>query len=246
MIPNTSFNVSSVQVSQLPLQISQIEGFAKSDNPAQGNFLQLFDSCLPPQAGAVPLWEIPVYSSMQFQETLQVARANCTEGIWLGLSTTEGTYTAAATHMDITVWTDQTPLATNVVGDKTTGRGNLQVWTQNVANKKLYGLIITETAGNPLTYIIINAVNGASGSGNALYSNQGYIFTLTANQTKKFYFATNGGLQPNFIDLNNLINNGAGVLYTGCTIWLSSTIPVGNGTSFTNAGSLATICAITN
>lgn len=235
MIPNTYYGVSSQQVSQLPIQISQIEGYFSGAAPA---WLQLFDSCIAPGAGAVPLWEMPLNATAQFQETLQVARLNLCEGIFIGVSSTEGTYTASASLMDITVWTDVTVLATNVVGDKTTAVAIKQVWSRLTTNKKLQGLIITELSGLTV-YVYISAANATD----SLEGSIGYLFTLAPNATRRVYFGLNNGLQPLFNDVNNVLGNGV-VLYTGCTIMLSN-VQIQNGGLPTMAGN-CTVLAITN
>ncbi|MDE2097289.1 MAG: hypothetical protein KGL39_08610 [Patescibacteria group bacterium] len=191
MIPNTQYNVSSYLVSTLPIQITQIEGIGRSD-VAVGTYLQLFDSCTAPAAGATALWELPVSATTQFQETLQVARLHLTEGLFLGLSTTEGTYTAATTHMDITVWTDQPVLATNTVGSKTNAiaASYLQVWSSGLstaASKRLYYLYIAEKAGQQ--QYIYACPNDTDYSNNAVANPLAdFLCVLPAGATKKLWF----------------------------------------------------------
>jgi hypothetical protein len=212
MIPNTSFAVSSVQVSQLPIQCNQIEGYFKG---GALQWLQVHNSCIAPATGAVPLWEMPVNPSAQFQQTLQVDQMNLTEGLFVGLSSTEGTYTASASTMDLTVWTDVAVLTTNAVGDKTTTQAAntaFQVWSSPNISKKLYQLIITDTSG---------AMNIVQAYGDAAATIAAPYFTLiTANATLKQRFG--GGW--NFLTLT--LAAGGNTINTGCFLVPSGTCTI--------------------
>lgn len=209
MIPNTSFAVSNVQVSQLPIQCSQIEGYYKG---AALGWLQVHDSCIAPGAGAVPLWEMPVNPSAQFQETLQVARLNLTEGLFVGVSSTEGTWTASASTMDVTVWTDMIPLSTNAVGDRITSVYTQQIWSQATgaaSNKKLYQLIVTEQGGVN-SFICIYAEDNPSNLTPGLCLAQ---IPLAAYTTVKLCFGTGQGF-PNLLTTTL----GTAIPNKGCTV----------------------------
>lgn len=241
MIPTTKFAVSSVQVSQLPIGCDQIEGIY---NGASAAWLQVHDACIAPQTGAVPLYELPLSAATQFQETLQVARLELTEGLFVGVSSTEGTYTASASVMDITVWTDVAPLATNVVGDKTTNTYILSVWANSHPEKRLYGVIVRNTSGAAI-YVYANAI------GSNLYTPEpGLMFSVAAGATKKFYFGANKGICPTFVDINNFNLAGAGNIYNGLSIYLNLAV-VSDPSGYTNiqfqtSSSVGTILAITN
>jgi len=243
MIPTTKFAVSSVQVSQLPIGCDQIEGIY---NGASAAWLQVHDACIAPQTGDVPLYELPLSAATQFQETLQVARLELTEGLFVGVSSTEGTYTASASVMDITVWTDIIPLVANHVGSKVNTVASVTAWNGNVTTKKLYGLIITELLG--LTqYVYINAIGtNDTALPNQLESNIGFIFTLQPNTTKKFYFGAGVGICPFFVDTNQVVTNGAvNQLYTGCTIIVGNALYT-QGQQISVSANAAHILVITN
>ncbi len=241
MIPNTSFAVSNVQVSQLPIQCSQIEGYYKG---AALGWLQVHDSCIAPGAGAVPLWEMPVNPSAQFQETLQVARLNLTEGLFVGVSSTEGTWTASASTMDVTVWTDMIPLSTNAVGDKTSQVTQRTIWASgaSAAAKRMFQLILKEQQGVQ-QYIYATPDDTANPSPGLLANPVAYYLgVLPANVTKIFAFgasASQEGLFQTYQPLGLAQLNGMVVVATSVVIKpgdLSYTV-VANGT---------TILAITN
>lgn len=229
MIPNTSYNVASVQVSALPIRLTQIEGYFKG---GAGAWLQVHDSCVAPAAGAVPIYEMPLNATSQFQETLQVCSLAFMEGVFVGVSSTEGTYTASASTMDITVFTDMKVLSTNAVGDKTTTVNTLQVWsvaTGAASAKKLYQLIITEKLG--LTQYVYIA------STDTLTSQPNFLTVLPANATVKYLFGD--GLRP----FSNVLPS---TTKQGCTIWVSTASGLGLGVAPTVSANAATILAITN
>lgn len=204
-----------MQVSSLPIFCKQIEGLYKG---AAAAWLQVHDSCITPAAGAVPIYELPLNPATQFQETLQVDGLSLQEGLFVGVSSTEGTFTASASTMDVNVWTDVTPIATNIIGDKTTLVGNRQAWAQTVANKRLYSVILTELNGT-ICYIYGTALSAVN---NFYTANPGLLWILKPNQTKKLYFGANGGISPLFNDIHNFVGGGAGVVYTGCSIQVST------------------------
>lgn len=253
MIPNTSLNVSSAQVSRLPIQISQIEGYFKGGTNA---WIQVFDSCIAPAAGAVPVWEMSLTATSQFQETLQIARLALYEGCYIGVSSTEGTWTASGSTMDMTVWTDMPVVSTNAVGDKTTSVTSLAVWTEatGVASaKKLYQLIVTELDGVD-SFVFVYADDAP------VQVNPGIVLCqhpLLANSTVKLLFGD--GLRPIsksvsgtqrqgcFVAVGYTTVNGIkyGVRGTISTGTKTGAVEYGIGVAVT-AGTHANILAITN
>ena len=229
MIPNSSYNVANVQVSALPIGVTQIEGYFKGGTNA---WLQVFDSCVAPVVGAIPTYQLLLNSTAQFQETLQISQTHFYEGVFVGVSSTEGTYTASASTMDIVVWTDVAVISTNIVGDKTTTVSNLIVWneaTGAASNKLLYSLIVNELNG-VVTYLYLTSTD-------SLYNNPpGFFATLQPNSTNKFYFGQGFGPISNV--LPSTLKQGCHVL---CSIHPG--IPLGTAPALDNGVS---ILAITN
>ena len=229
MIPNTNYNISSVQISALPIKVRQIEGYHKGSSAA---WLQVFDSCIAPAAGAVPIYQLPLNATAQFAETLQVDDVHFYEGVFVGISSTEGTWTASANTMDLIIFTDTTPLATNAVGDKTTAVNTLQVWSQATgaaSAKKLYQLIVKELLGQT-QYIYIASTD-------SLTSQPNFLAVLPANSVVKYLFGD--GLRPFSKVLPSTTNQ-------GCTVWVSTASGVGLGVAPTVSANAANILAITN
>jgi hypothetical protein len=227
MIPNKSYNVSSVQVSALPIQVSQIEGYFKGAGNAC--WLQVFDSCVAPAAGAVPDYQLLLNTTAQFQETLQVARLTLTEGLFVGISTTEGTWTASTDTMDIVVWTDVTPLSTTAVGDKTTSVTSLQVWSEATgaaSAKRLYQMVVKELDG-VASFILIYADDTPSNVDPGLVLAQ---YPIAANATVKIRFGD--GLIPFDQSLTNATTR------QGCTVKIGYTTGAANSNGVTKYGAV--------
>lgn len=241
MIANTYFNVLNQQVSQLPIQVDQVEGYFKG---AANQWLQLHDSCVTPATGAVPIWEVLLSATAQFFENLQVAHLNLTEGVFIGVSTTEGTWTAAtgANTMDITVWTDTNVIATNIVGDKTTQQSSLQVWTEATGaggQKKLYRLIVQNQNASPSTVYALTYAQIPPSD----YGNYQSIATVGSNAGGNFFQTESfgDGLTPQSV---TLVQGTGATLHLGCKVFISDSIPTTGGSLTLNANT--TILAVTN
>lgn len=242
MIPNTSFAVANVQVSQLPIICKQIEGYFQGGANA---YLQVHDSCIAPATGAVPKWQMPLNATAQFQQTMQVDELVLSEGLFVGVSSTDGTWTASASTMNVTVWTNDPVVATNVVGDKTTtyAPNRLQIWAQGLAGaaeKRLYCLLITEKLGTT-QYVYASPADVFSGGASVIETDPSayYLGVLPANGSLRLYFASSAGLAVTYNNLGVAIIN-------GMTIAISSAAIVSNTVKYSSADHGATICAITN
>lgn len=253
MIPNTYYNVASVQVSALPIKVCQIEGYFKGGTNA---WLQVHDSCVTPATGAVPIYQLLLNATAQFQETLQVGRLAFGEGVFVGVSSTEGTYTASVSTMDITVFTNNKPLSTNAVGDKITSVNSRQIWSEATgaaSAKKLYQLVITEQDGFN-SNILIYADDTPSNVNPGLVIAQ---YPLLAYQTVKLLFGD--GLRP--FDQYLPSTSAATTVRQGCNVIIGYTTGAANSNGVTKYGAVtlgvpgvgipktvthATILAITN
>lgn len=228
MIPNTSFNVASVQLSRLPINLCQIEGYFRASTTAA--WLQVHDSAITPAPYAVPAYELELNGTSPFAETLQVSNLHLREGCFVGVSSVEGTWTASPDTVDITIWTDTNVISASVVGDKSTTANTLQVWAQaaNANNHLLYGLVITELLGaTPWVFVFADDAT----IGVPLLGVQ-----LKANSANYFYFGLAGFTPRTQI---------AGVVTTGCTVVVSANYPA-SGVAPVPTPNAAYILAITN
>ena len=186
MKPISAYNVSLLQASQHPGEIIKIEGYFRSSTLIA--WLQVHDSVAAPVANAVPLKQWPVYATTEFYKEFKRGSLTCTLGCFVGLSTTEGTYTAdVADVMDISVELSdpENPSGTTFVGDLTSAVTGLAVWSEAsgvTARKKLLSL---EVDGTNLTggtqWIMIFATDAVT-AGQAPLQNM--IFPITAGQVR--------------------------------------------------------------
>lgn len=229
MYPTTKFNVASVQVSLLPISVLKIEGYFKGSTADR--WLQVFDSCTTPAASAVPLREWPAAMTTEFYKEFKNGEMRLGEGLFVGLSTTEGTWTASEDTMDITVETDKQPHDTTVVivGDKTTNVTGLEVWAQGATTAKtnlLHGLLVTEV--NAVACVLLIYADDAK-TGVPLV-----VRPVTASESFTMYFAD---FRP-----QSAATPGGTMLY-GCQVVIADAMPAsGVAPAVTTTG--ATICAI--
>jgi len=210
---------SGIQVSSLPINLMKLEGYFSGAAQA---WLQVFDSCNAPQAGAVPKREFALYATAPFYEEFKNGAMPLFEGLFLAVSSTQGTYTQSAASIDIVAETDTQPISTHLVGDKTSAVNTLQVWSQVTGfqanpTKALYGLIITELLGQE-QWICLFADDGA-----ATWPKT--VIPIQANQTLKLYWGTSG-FSPVAAVLPPATPPTSANPFRGCTVKLCTTLPV--------------------
>jgi len=128
MYVNTLINAASGQVSTLPISVLKVNGYFRGSTADR--WLQIFDSCVAPVNPAVPMYEYPISQTSPFYCEFKNGELHLTEGLFVGVSTTEGTWTTSTDTMDVTVETDFKPVTTTIVGDKTTTVQTVAVWSQ--------------------------------------------------------------------------------------------------------------------
>lgn len=186
MIPNTYFGQSKKLVTSLGAVVKQIEGLA---GVGAGGYLQLHNSSITPAAGAVPVWEIPISTSTQFFGGFQQDGITCGEGVFVGLSSTSGTYTALVSNIaELTVWLDMPVIATNVVDSG--AALPFTVWANDAT---------PESATNSKRMFKFTAVNNSGTDGLImLYADAGLTqqvgvqMVVPANSQRTFNFGTVG------------------------------------------------------
>lgn len=154
MKPLEYFGVSGQQVTQQPTHVLKIEGQFLAASAAR--WLQVHDSATVPAEGAVPLKQWPLDPSSQFFQTFAAGELAVAEGLYICISTSDGTKTLSADTMDLGVeLTDaEQPSGLTQVGDEANDRGTLQVWADGAGPKKLYRLKFKNTAGRDI-YIFL-------------------------------------------------------------------------------------------
>lgn len=263
MKPINGFNVSSLQASRHGCIVLKIDGFYISSTATV--YLQVFDSNIAPAAGTVPLkqWG-PLNTAAEFYKEFKRGDLVFGLGCFVGLSTTDGTYTAdSADKMDISVelGDPELPASVSYAGDLTTPVTSLQVWTEASGLSARKSLVALEVDGTNLTtatqFIMIFAQDAAPSAGQLPCS--GCVFPIKVGQVltgeSKMTFGEFGrqvfsidGQPGAFVgpmggnqgssDANYVGDNSPGTQRLGCTIRISST-----PTTFTAANGTAAIKA---
>jgi len=140
MKPSSYFAVTTQQVATHPVGVLKLEATLNAAATA-GLFLQLHDSNAAAAASAVPLKSWPAaecgYKEFKMGE-LQLAN-----GLFVALSTTAATYTAAGGGSDkldilaIELTDPEAPSGVTVAGDKTSAVTGLQVWAESAGPNRL-------------------------------------------------------------------------------------------------------------
>lgn len=224
MIPNQSFNVSSVQVSTLPIDLVQIEGYYRSSTA--NVWLQLHNSCIAPAAGAVPVWQSsgPLNGTAPFFEDFKTNRLGaCTEGVFVGLSTTNGTYTADSTDkVDINVFTGVQVQAITVTGDKTTGVDSLAVYTDPNASKRLRAFIVSNSDATAIAPVYLQLFAHVPTANEVPLQE----WTISGTSLVSYYTGTEGEIvmgQGTPLLAAGVVTTANYSLHTGCYLYGSST-----------------------
>lgn len=201
MKPMEYFGVAAQQVTQHGAHVLKIEGTFLA--ASAGRYLQVHDSVGAPAANAVPLRNWPLDPSSNFFQTFSAGELALAHGLYIGISTTDGTWTASADTMDLTVeLTDpESPSGTTFAGDNVTARTHLSVWNDGAGPHNLLRLLIKELLG-AAGYIFIFRY-GADPA-------PIFIGIIKGNQTLDLSFGI-AGFDPTYIDANGVKRNGCDV-----------------------------------
>lgn len=145
---------TSLTASTLACTLFRVQGYFKGTADA---WLQIHDTNEKPATGAVPVKVYALPYNAPFEWLFDPASLNLTVGCFVGVSSTEGTYTeleysANTVYCDIEVDfgpVNSRPVGFSVAGDGTAIREDLTVWTDAVANalKRLYAVSYTNKSG---------------------------------------------------------------------------------------------------
>lgn len=184
--------------------ISPMHGFNLVDffgNVAAAGYLQVFDLALAPTAGLVPKFSIVIQAGGTFPQGLPnlfetLGPITFVNGIWFAMSSTEATYTAAATNFDIfgdvAEWEQPTLPLTGftVVGDLTTSVATQQVWAQAAGGTNALFMVEFNNKAIVDLYALIYATD-AMAAADRIVS----IIKIPASSYKLVDFGSNG-LRP--------------------------------------------------
>lgn len=232
MIPLSYFGVSSKQVASHPVDAWKIEGTFVGNT---ASWIQVHDTQLAPAGGSVPLKSVYVAVGSTTPQPFKLdfigSELTLKNGLFVGVSSTEGTYTAAALNMDLEVELKlpERPAINNVFGDLTTAVNYLQVWSEANGARFLCKVDVTSNDGtDPALYLLLFAKNQANisvGDKPIWHSPQ-----LDVDGTQDTFQFGDRGLIPHQQDAN-------GTARYGCTLIFSSS-PATYQTPTNNPGTI--------
>jgi hypothetical protein len=216
----TYFDVATQQVTTHPTNVLKVEGFFRGSTSDQ--WLQLFDSATAPVADTVPLKSWPITQTTEFYKEFKNGELHLSKGLYLGVSTVEGSFTVSGDHVDLSVELDKAeePSGTTLVGDLTSNVLHLDVWTEAAgasAPKRLVSFEVDHLNASLDNYVMLfGRVFANITAGNKPLTEWKVIHGVayTIDSGAPFYFGKDG---------RDVVQQIAGVNYSGCCILMSST-----------------------
>ena len=159
MIPKNSYAAAAVQISTHPVEVDKIEWRSGDSFPNGTCWLQVWDSATDAtNPKAVLLKSYPIYGATGY-DYKEFKRGDMTfsMGCWIGVSTTESTYTAGNgttqiwAMLSVELLRPEVPTGSTYVGDLTTAVTGLQVWSEATGAATPLNLISLEVDGTNLT-----------------------------------------------------------------------------------------------
>lgn len=185
--PFKAFGVSLVQASSSPCGLLSIDGFY---NGPGGEFLQLHNSPSTPAAGSVPVKSFYLALPGTLPSIFAaLATLDYSMGLFIGISSTSGTYTASASVMDIFGdITNVEPVPNySESGDTATAIAALSVWTTANGPKFIHNIVATNATGGATQYLQLHVTDSPSNGDTALRS-----WALVDGTTKTISFGRDG------------------------------------------------------
>ena len=173
MYTNPFFNVGSAQLSVLPVVIVKVDGYFRGSTADA--WLQIWDTAQAPtnletnstNIGQTLLKEWPIPQSAPFYFEFKDNNLLTSNGAFITVSTTEGTYTAGGDTMDLSVETEGPAFGTdaaNVAGNLTSGVTQLAVFTNGAGGAgqgpgKLFRIDYSDDTGGNYVMVFANAIS---------------------------------------------------------------------------------------
>lgn len=170
-------------------------------------YLQVYDSPYAPAIGAVPKKSWPA-SQVGYKE-FSAGELELANGCWVGLSTTENTYTAQATTFGtVQIEFTQPDLPASVTTTTTLTNDQSQVWSDSATGRSIYQCRIKAGTITTVAYALFISTN-AGETKTFLFA----VHKLTANQLNVISFGQGGEAVYNVVD---------GSPCRGCAVLISS------------------------
>lgn len=213
MIPVSFFNINAQQATTHKTSLMKLEATLDAAIAA-GLYLLLFDSNVAPANGAVPLkaWPAAECGYKEFEEGELVFAS----GLYVALSTTYATYTAAGGGnlidiLNLEYVNPELPAGTQLASANNVK--TLQVWADASGPKKLFR-VEADNTGGALRYLMLFAYDNPQNGDKPIDQ-----FTLKAN---KAYLGA-GALQFGVNGRDVYSQDSTGAPHAGCTLMISDT-----------------------
>ncbi len=210
-----SQNTAGVQLSLIPCCLAQLSGYFDG---AADQWLQIHDTAAV-QAGVVPVLSLPLQASNGFSYNFQDALLTLTTGLFVGVSSTEGTWTASAStaQLNVVLEDEVTPIVgVQTIGSSSVPVNHLTVFSDPGGSHALLTLYVQNNT-SAIVYIVIGTI--------VVATPQGKVLTVAANSTTTFNFGPSGLQQCNVY--NNITSSGCYIrAYTNANLpfaqWVAS------------------------
>jgi hypothetical protein len=231
MIPKNLYNVSSIQACRHRNSIIKIDGYYRSAT-AQA-WLQVFDNNVAAANGDSPLKQEPINGTSAFYFEFKRGELVVYEGCFVGISSTEGSYTALADSMDISIELSDPDLPATIsyIGDLVTPVGLLQAWSEASGIASPKSLVAIEVIATTTDQYLMVFSYDAAGVGQGIpLAGRTWLIKANVNRTgvNKLNFGE-FGMNPFTVDGQN--DPSPGTKRYGCTIVVSATAPIYGGGS---------------
>lgn len=187
-------------------------------------YIQIIDSATAPATGTVPKKSWPAAQALY--KEFKSGELELSKGCFIGLSTTEATYTNSATsgtYVQLEFTQPTLPSGLSSTGDLTTGRKSLKPWNQSQGPQFLYFVEIDASGGDAeAIWLLIFTNNNPATPDKTCYP----AIPLGINQVhtiangNPLTFGTAGFSPAGYTSLNNDFTTPP---TTGCSLMLSTT-----------------------
>lgn len=199
----TSFNALSSQVANRPVSILKLEWRGHASAAATGLYIQVHNNVVTPTAGDVPLKSFQLFPDSEGYKDFKNGELECPIGCFVGVSTTEATWTAATGNdkfasLGVEVDKPQFPAAAalSTAGDLTSAVTGLSVWSEATGAATPKQLVSLEVDGTNLAadaYIMLFATDNPANGDNPVFQKPiTAAATLTKAAGKALEFGPNG------------------------------------------------------
>jgi hypothetical protein len=159
MIPQNSYAAATIQVAKHPVEVDKLEWRSGDSFGSTVCYLQFWDTQnQPSDPNAKLLKSYPIYGASAYDyKEFKRGDMSFTLGCWVGVSTTEATYTAGNgttqiwAMLSVELIRPEQPLTTSYAGDLTTAVSGLQVWSEATGATTKNKLVALEIDGTNLT-----------------------------------------------------------------------------------------------